>query len=152
MYLESKCRNKNRIIFLTRLSSVIYLHLETINIISVTFAGCKVNVSDMEQLSPLHVAAMRDRVEEARVLIQAGAKVNTKSSDKMAPLHFAAARGFTEMVTLLIQGGANLDPLDSSDRTPLYLAVTRSHFDIVEMLLECGAKVNIEEVHGILST
>uniref|UniRef100_A0A1B6M0T1 SOCS box domain-containing protein n=1 Tax=Graphocephala atropunctata TaxID=36148 RepID=A0A1B6M0T1_9HEMI len=110
--------------------------------------GCKVNVGDMDNLTPLHLAAMKDRYCIAELLIARGANVNQKTTDKMAPLHYAAVRGFCEMVALLLGCGAVVDPLDANDRTPLMLAVIRDHVDVVELLVRHGAKVNIEEIHG----
>lgn len=77
------------------------IYFSTASVVS----GCKVDIGDADNLTPLHLAAMRDRQEIAEMLINRGANVNRKTTDKMAPLHFAAVRGFVEMVqfkTILI--------------------------------------------------
>jgi ankyrin repeat protein len=85
------------------------------------------------------------------MLLSGGVEVNRKTSDKTSALHIAATRGFIDTTEVLLDGGANIDSLDASDRTPLMLAVLRRHDDVVALLIEHGAKVNIEEIHGMMT-
>ncbi|KAJ9584677.1 hypothetical protein L9F63_020980, partial [Diploptera punctata] len=113
-----------------------------------TAAGCRLDIGDSDNLTPLHLAAARDHYKVAKMLLDAGVEVNRKTSDKTSALHIAASRGFIDTVKVLLDGGANIDSLDASDRTPLLLAVSRCHQDVVSLLINHGAKVNIEEIHG----
>lgn len=110
--------------------------------------GCRLDIGDSDNLTPLHLAAARDYYKVVKMLLDAGVEVNRKTSDKTSALHIAASRGFIDTVKVLLGGGANIDSLDASDRTPLLLAVSRGHEDVVELLIKHGAKVNIEEIHG----
>ncbi|KAL0273884.1 UNVERIFIED_CONTAM: hypothetical protein PYX00_006458 [Menopon gallinae] len=110
--------------------------------------GCKINVVDLGNLTPLHMAAARDVGEVLEMLIAAGANVHHKTTDKISPLHVSASRGLLNNVRLLVEAGAHVDTLDSSDRSPLFMAVSRCHIEVVSYLLSQGAKVNIEEIHG----
>lgn len=65
------------------------------------FTGCKVDVTAAEGLTPLHIAAMEDHKEIARMLLAAGSHVNNKTHEKITALHFAASRGFLDMVSVL---------------------------------------------------
>ncbi|KAJ4431835.1 hypothetical protein ANN_20440, partial [Periplaneta americana] len=121
-------------------------HLDALRLL--TAAGCRLDIGDSDNLTPLHLAAARDHYKVARMLLDAGVEVNRKTSDKTSALHIAASRGFIDTVKVLLDGGANIDSLDASDRTPLLLAVSRSHADVVALLIKHGAKVNIEEIHG----
>uniref|UniRef100_A0A1B6CVH5 SOCS box domain-containing protein n=1 Tax=Clastoptera arizonana TaxID=38151 RepID=A0A1B6CVH5_9HEMI len=110
--------------------------------------GCRVDVSDCQNLTPLHLAASRDHVDIVKLLLSHGAQVNRKTVDKLVPLHFAAVRGFIDTVKVLLNAGAHVDAIDSSEQTALHLVICRGHVDVAELLIQHGAKVNIEEIHG----
>jgi ankyrin repeat protein len=48
-----------------------------------------VNAQDKYKWTPLHYAAMNNRIETAKMLIEAGADVNAKDKYKWTPLHYA---------------------------------------------------------------
>ncbi|KAK7873669.1 hypothetical protein R5R35_013209 [Gryllus longicercus] len=121
-------------------------HLEALRLLSA--AGCKLDIADTDNFTPLHLAVARDHVPVVKMLVSEGAQVNRKTSDKTSALHMAASRGHIGAAEVLLGAGASVDALDSSDRTPLLLAVSRGHEDVVQLLLHNGAKVNIEEIHG----
>ncbi|RVE42749.1 hypothetical protein evm_012610 [Chilo suppressalis] len=111
-------------------------------------AGCKLDLTAGDGLTPLHVAAIKNHGGIATELLTAGSSVNYKTHEKTTALHFAASRGFLEMVKLLVSNGAYLEARDTSERTPLYLAVVRGHIDVVKYLISMGANVNSEQIHG----
>ncbi|GLH12594.1 Ankyrin repeat and KH domain-containing protein mask [Gryllus bimaculatus] len=121
-------------------------HLEALRLLSA--AGCKLDIADTDNFTPLHLAVARDHVPVVKMLVSEGAQVNRKTSDKTSALHMAASRGHIGAAEVLLGAGASVDALDSSDRTPLLLAVSRGHEEVVQLLLHNGAKVNIEEIHG----
>lgn len=65
------------------------------------FAGCKIDVTAADGLTPLHIAAIKSHGEIARMLLAAGSHVNYKTHEKATSLHFAASRGFLDMVNHL---------------------------------------------------
>ncbi|XP_028043178.1 ankyrin-3 isoform X1 [Bombyx mandarina] len=111
-------------------------------------AGCKIDVTASDGLTPLHVAVVKNHIEIVRLLIAAGSNVNYKTHEKMTPLHFASSRGFLDIVKLLVSNGALLEARDTAERTALYLAAGRGHCDVVKYLIHSGANVNGEEIHG----
>ncbi|CAG5022018.1 unnamed protein product [Parnassius apollo] len=111
-------------------------------------AGCKVEITAGDGLTPLHIAVMKNHVEVAKLLIAAGGNVNYKTHEKMTALHFAASRGFIDLVKILVLNGAYIEARDTSERTALYLAAGRGHVDVVTFLISVGSNVNGEEIHG----
>ncbi|XP_071454171.1 ankyrin-2-like [Hetaerina americana] len=112
-------------------------------------AGCRVDVGDTDNVTPLHLAAARDHPEAVALLLSCGAKVNRRTAgDRTSALHLAASRGLHYVVAALLAGGANVDAPDASDRTPLMLAAARGHCETVDQLIREGARINTEEIHG----
>lgn len=100
-------------------------------------------------VSPLHLAAERDRRAAAAVLLKTGVDVNTtlapshseRYADRRATaLFFAVANGSTETAALLLDAGASLqlDPV-----SPLLVAVQRGCIRTVSLLLERGADADV---------
>lgn len=99
-------------------------------------------------ISPLHLAAERNRHTVAAVLLKTGADVNAilphshsiKYADqRVTPLYYAIANGSTKTAEVLLNAGASvsLDPV-----SPLLMAVSRGCISSVSLLLERGADVN----------
>ncbi|MEQ1516839.1 MAG: ankyrin repeat domain-containing protein [Usitatibacteraceae bacterium] len=59
--------------------------------------------------TPLHVAAWRDDVVGAKLILDAGADVNALGDMDQSPLHVAITRRNVELISLLL--GAGADPL-----------------------------------------
>ena len=67
---------------------------------------------------PLSVAALHDRLDLARYLIEHGADVSAANRDGNTPLHTAAFLGRTELVKLLIEKGARLNQRNHRKESP----------------------------------
>jgi hypothetical protein len=67
---------------------------------------------------PLSVAALHDRLDMARYLIEHGADVSATNRDGNTPLHTAAFLGRTELVKLLIENGASLSQRNHRKESP----------------------------------
>lgn len=100
-------------------------------------------------VSPLHLAAERNRRSAAAVLLRTGADVNAtlasshsaRYADRRATaLFFAVASGSTETAALLLEAGASLqlDPV-----SPLLVAVRRGCVSTAALLLERGADTDV---------
>jgi ankyrin repeat protein len=90
----------------------------------------------------LIIAARRDNVPLARLLIKHGAKVQYVEQDgkgKFSPLH--AARS-AEMVDLLLDHGADINLVDKSKRSPLCWYAVRGEIATMRAILQRGAEVN----------
>lgn len=99
-------------------------------------------------ITPLHLAAERDRHAVAAVLLRAGADVNAtlalalsdRYSDRRATaLYFAVANGSSRTTEVLLKAGASpsLDPV-----SPLLAAARLGCVTTVSLLLERGADVD----------
>jgi ankyrin repeat protein len=90
------------------------------------------------RISPLHVAARKGDVGEAKKLLEAGADLAARDEHlRSTPLAWAAKFGQLDMVTFLLRhGAAKRLPEDPEWATPLAWATRRGHEEIVKLLSE----------------
>jgi uncharacterized protein len=89
-------------------------------------------------LTPLHYAARENRVEAARLLVEAGADVNALEANDMTPLLMAIANnGMATAHYLLAHGGA-VNAQDWYGRTPLWEAVNVRNLYVHNATLKNG--------------
>jgi ankyrin repeat protein len=88
------------------------------------------------RISPLHEAARKGDVGEAKKLLDAGADLTARDEHlRSTPLAWAAKFGQLEMVRFLLQNGAPKRlPDDPEWATPLAWATRRGHDDIARLL------------------
>ena len=84
--------------------------------------GADINAADYTGMTPLHVAAMAGRRDEARLLLKHGADLTRRDRFGDTPIHTAAVFGQGGMVKLLLDHGADLDALNNEGNSPLDLA------------------------------
>lgn len=102
---------------------------------------------DVNQLTPLHLAATSENEMLIRNLILAGARLNDRDSNQKTALHIATEKGRLGAVSALIQNGADFDALDAENNNALHIAVKEGHVAIVrELLTESG--INAEAVNS----
>lgn len=111
--------------------------------------GADVNSKNEDGLTPLHVAAVRNRGAVVKLLIDHGADVNTKTEDGQTLLHHVAREGYVNIFKLLIDSGSDLSARDNAMRTPLNCALRWRKHDVAELLVTRGADVNTKDVTGI---
>ncbi len=118
-------------------------------------AGCAVDAKDQSGYTPLHQAAYYNRVEIAKLLIDAGANVDSQSNGG-TPLYKAASEYNAEIAKLLIDAGANVDlQIGGNGNAPLhqmygFLSIyhLQRREDIVRMLLDANANVKLRNSSG----
>lgn len=99
-------------------------------------------------ISPLHLAAERNRDEILELLIESGFDVNAKLSKdrstmyedrRSTALYFSVINNNTDATSMLLQAGAdpNLDTFN-----PLLIALRQGCMRTVKLLVEHGANVN----------
>ena len=97
----------------------------------------------------LHIAAGRNYIKIAEVLISQGANINAYDGSGDTPLHDAARIGSLDVAELLINNGADVNACDKfRGATPLHKAASRGHTNIAELLILNGAKVNFRNFSG----
>ncbi len=104
--------------------------------------GADVNAKGGCGWTPLHIAAVYDRIKVAQTLIAKGADINAWTGSQYfnrTPLFFA---GSPEMAKLLIAKGADVNAKNKNGMTPLHTARSKA---IAKILLAAGAKINIKE-------
>ena len=95
----------------------------------------------------LHLAALRNHHNTARLLIERGADLDAREfPDNAAPLHFAAMYGDLDMVRLLVEAGADVDGRGDDPEVGIVGWATcfkQVREDVAEYLLSHGAALNI---------
>jgi len=121
-----------------------------------------------ERQTPLHLAAIYNQTNTARLLIRRGAKVNADDRSGFTPLHVAALRGASEVAGILLNAKADpnqpiSEPSDGmqgmpmmggpnvirfTQESPLHLAAIMCQTNMIRLLLASGASVNAEDGMG----
>src|SRR6266852_7417022 len=104
--------------------------------------GSNINARNAQFRTPLHVAAVKGKLEVIRLLIERGAEVDPCDMWGWVPLHFATRFGYLEVSRVLIDHGANVNARDQDHWTPIHLSAGNGHLGIVKLLLEPGADVH----------
>ncbi|CAM9344773.1 unnamed protein product, partial [Hapterophycus canaliculatus] len=107
-------------------------------------AGLPVNpsVRDTWGQTPLHWAAMTDRVPFMLLLLEAGASIDALDCRDRTPLLSASAFGSAAAVRVLLQSGADPSEPSRGGLTPLHAAAAGGHLEVAELLIGGGADVD----------
>ncbi|KAI0179372.1 ankyrin repeat-containing domain protein [Hypoxylon sp. FL1284] len=92
--------------------------------------------------SYLHLAARKNNVAAARVLLDFGADVNTHGTSNETPLVEACRLGHLESASLLLEAGAEVaDSSSDGSNDPLVAAAQSGNVDLVKRVLEHASEV-----------
>ena len=90
------------------------------------------------QKTPLHKAALHNKIEAVAALISHGADVNAREEDGYTPLMWASYYGYAKVVEALLDAGADKELKATSGRregkTALDLARDKNEGSVVEIL------------------
>jgi hypothetical protein len=93
-----------------------------------------VNDRGENRRTALHTAALLDRREAARLLLEHTALPNAKDQAGDAPLHMAVAEGHGEVAAILLDHGARLTAQNDAGTTPLDLAKELERKELLKVL------------------
>jgi ankyrin repeat protein len=97
------------------------------------------------ELTPIFLAAIRDKEDALDLLLGAGADPNQEDLYGATPLIAAAEGGSSGCVRRLLAGGAKADKTAAGKRTALTVAIQKGFADVVAELLAAGADPNAED-------
>ena len=102
--------------------------------------------------TPLHYAAMNNRIAAARILMNSfDIDVNKKNHAGQTPLERAADAGFADFVRVLLENPeVDVNKEDGLGWTPLHSAASRGRYDAVKVLLaHPSIEINKKRVLGV---
>jgi palmitoyltransferase len=103
--------------------------------------GYDVNLPDNDTITLLHWAAINNRVEIVKLLLEKSANVDAKGGDLAAtPLQWATRQGHLASVVLLMNAGADPQIKDAEGCSAIHLAAQFGHTAVVAYLI--ALKVN----------
>src|SRR5205823_10863338 len=104
--------------------------------------GAAVNSRNRLGESALIIVLKKDRVDLARVLLDAGADVNQAAINGVTPLMAAAYGGHTEIARALVAKGADIAIVDRLKKNAIVYAAGEGRTDVVKLLLDKGVDPN----------
>ncbi|CAM1509562.1 Fc.00g033010.m01.CDS01 [Cosmosporella sp. VM-42] len=114
-----------------------------------------VTVCDQKGLTPLHLAAERDNLAMAMLLLDHHADANSRANGGRTPLHLASRFASAATVELLVEDGhANTNARTTDGRTPLHYAASSAEDgdeerrEVVRVLRDWDADPTAEDAKG----
>src|SRR5690606_7400227 len=105
-------------------------------------AGAHLEAVDDLGRTPLIAATKANRVEIARLLLEAGADPNAKDRMQDSAFLYAGAEGLNEILRLTLRHGADVTSTNRFGGTALIPASEHGHVETVRILIEAGGPVN----------
>ncbi|XP_050292765.1 ankyrin-3-like isoform X2 [Anthonomus grandis grandis] len=101
------------------------------------------------RLPALHIAAKKDDVKAAKLLLENEHNPDVTSKSGFTPLHIASHYGNQQIANLLIQKGADVNYAAKHHITPLHVAAKWGKTNMVALLLENGATIDAKTRDGL---
>lgn len=109
------------------------------------------NVNDCvfaSQESPLYLAAVNNRLDTVKILLDFNANIESRDRNRQTPLMAAARNGYDAIVGLLLDKKAKVDAKDKKGITALHLAARYNYEKTATILINHAATVDIENKKG----
>ncbi|CAG9763507.1 unnamed protein product [Ceutorhynchus assimilis] len=101
------------------------------------------------RLPALHIAAKKDDVKAAALLLQNEHNPDVTSKSGFTPLHIAAHYGNDKVASLLYDKGANVNYTAKHNITPLHVASKWGKINMVNLLVSKGADIQAKTRDGL---
>ncbi|KAL7038710.1 hypothetical protein ACKWTF_009667 [Chironomus riparius] len=101
------------------------------------------------RLPALHIAAKKDDVKAASLLLENDHNPDVTSKSGFTPLHIASHYGNEGIANLLIQKGADVNYAAKHNITPLHVAAKWGKTNMVALLLDKGANIESKTRDGL---
>jgi ankyrin repeat protein/L-ascorbate metabolism protein UlaG (beta-lactamase superfamily) len=99
---------------------------------------------DDNHLSPLNYAALNNKLDALKVLVEAGGDLYSGDKEGSQALINASAQGHFDVVEYLIKSGADINKQDDNGQTALIFSIIRNKPKVAQFLLSNGAEISIE--------
>lgn len=156
-------------------SGITPLHWATKNVATMLIdRGADVNARSLQDLTPLHEAARRNRADVVLLLLEKGGDVNARSQSKATVLNLATENGHFDLAEILLARGALMDEFDAaalgrlepmeqflkarpsllglpderSGQTLLHRAALHGRTTVIRRLLDLGANLTTKDRNG----
>ncbi|KAF5254348.1 hypothetical protein FANTH_833 [Fusarium anthophilum] len=107
------------------------------------------DVQDLQERTPLHLAALHGHSTASKQLLKSGAKANGQAVGGDTALHFAVLQGHQSIMKYLLERDPNLITIaDGQSHTPLFSAVFRGSSSAVKLLLDRKANLRALDAYG----
>ena len=113
--------------------------------------GADVNATGVSGFAPLHIAAWKNSVKIAELLIENHAVIDICGYlDFVTPLYLAVVNNSLIMVKLLLNKKANANKVDDIGRTALHIAVVNNSMELAKILIKNNPKdINTPDKQGM---
>ncbi|XP_025834986.1 ankyrin-2 isoform X3 [Agrilus planipennis] len=101
------------------------------------------------RLPALHIAAKKDDVKAAKLLLENDHNPDVTSKSGFTPLHIASHYGNEAIANLLIQKGADVNYAAKHNISPLHVAAKWGKTNMVALLIEKGANIEAKTRDGL---
>ncbi|XP_015424348.1 PREDICTED: receptor-interacting serine/threonine-protein kinase 4, partial [Myotis davidii] len=114
----------------------------------VAYLRSDVNLCNLLEQTPLHVAAETGHTSTARLLLHRGASREAVTAEGCTALHLASRNGHLATVKLLVEEKANVLARGPRNQTVLHLAAASGHSEVVEELVSADV-LNLSDEQGL---
>ena len=107
------------------------------------------NLQDLDDMSPVHLAAESGHLNIVKYLIETGTSVNLQDVDGMSSVHWAAKGGHLDIIKYLVEKWGSIDLQDENGMSPMHWAAKGGHLDIIKHFVEKEGSMDLQDDNGM---